>query len=180
VDKFGPAEFNTVAMIMSYSGLAGLLTYFILVKYKKWTESHREKMIIAFGLYSIMVWITLPFISIETLYVLNIFTGIFDTMLQFCFLSMLIDNTPPIKKAMWYQIFALIFVAAGILFSSIGILIAGATSTVFLFVLIGILTFVNLPIILKINSKKFQEIMFPPQSQSNTNTELPVIESKIN
>ena len=89
---------------------------------------------------------------------LTVSSAVFAHTLNFAFLSMYIDCIPPVNKAAWYQIYALVYSAAALVYSSIGNLLAGAIGPTGVFIVIACVLLLNFPILLKIDIAKFRAV----------------------
>jgi hypothetical protein len=159
VIRFGGSFFTTFSAVIIISNLVGLVIFLILLRHKAWVMEHRTRIIIFCGLYAIVNWVI---ILVKNPALILIFAGIggfISNTLNFCFISILIDLTPPVHKAFYYQVFAMIYGGFNYFYRALGPLIAAVLSPEILFVGIIFLLFGNLPVLMSLQIGKVRNQM---------------------
>lgn len=151
VNKFSPAGFNVFVAVGSYSSLLSLPIYFVCAKYRKRIYPYRIQILIGFGIFAIINWIAVGFSPLWLLLIFSVIGGLGQHLIMFSAISILIDATPRVAKATFYQLFAFVWNLSALIFRAIGPLIYDFIG-VWIYVLVGILLLgYNLPVFFILN-----------------------------
>ena len=166
VNEFGETGFTKYATVSLTSSLIGILVLPVLYIYRNRVKKYRKAMMILYIAIAVVLWFSLYTRNFSLLLSLSLVVGPISQLFQFAFVSMLIDCTPLTRRSFWYQIYAVIYAGADILFRAIGK--AAETSIgyngLILIIIIGITLAV--PVVFLIDPEKFQEVVLQkPLSQ---------------
>ena len=148
-------------LIILCGAIGSIFFNIVLVKFSEQISHHRTRILMIAGVISLGNWIILitgPFSLI--LFYASI-GSFLTTMINFCFLSLLVDCTPLQHRNLIFQLYAVISTAGTIIANGIGIQLNTAFGASTLFLIIAAVILTMLPVILSINAPKFKQIFFP-------------------
>jgi hypothetical protein len=94
VATYGAEAMVSFSTALLYSSLVGLLIYIVLVKYKAKIEPIRQKLLLFCALIGGMGWIFYVVAGWEFIFWFTVLSSPLSHILQFTFISILIDSTP--------------------------------------------------------------------------------------
>jgi hypothetical protein len=168
--KYGSTNFALLEFVLLISNIGAILLNLVLIKYSLWFALHRPQIMILMGIIAIGNWIALimgPF----PLIIVYSAIGQFDaTVLNFCFLALLVDCTPIKNQNLIFQLYAVVLTVSSIVANSVGIELNASIGPITLFIIVIIIISLMLPLILNIKATHFKEIIFPTSLPNQTSS----------
>ena len=128
-----------------------------------------DPIIIGCGIFAIITWVFVATGPFDIILLLTALGVPCTNLLNFAFISILIDCTPIKNRNVIYQSYAAMLTLSLILTGSIGVSLAGVLGNAGLFYFVALMLCLNLPIVLNIHPEKFKQIIAKEKEFANAN-----------
>jgi len=163
IQKFGESAFDKYVLIGSISMIAGLPIIYLLYKRRDWVEERRPSLIIGAGIFFIFYYYLLNFGSLNQILATLVVLSPLQNVVNFLFITILMDLTPGKKRAMWYQIFGLIYAGAGIGYRFLGPIVEAKIGFGWTSAVIVLILAINIPVLAFMNKgMKYKKVYKEP------------------
>ena len=125
VARFGNTNFALLQLVSLISNVVAAFFYILFIRISKWIAPRRISIIIGCGIFAIITWVFVATGPFDIILLLTALGVPCTNLLNFAFISILIDCTPIKNRNVIYQSYAAMLTLSLILTGSIGVSLAG-------------------------------------------------------